>query len=104
MCFSDCGNVPFVTNGKYVLDDGNSTTFGSVATVTCDTGYESVHKIITCLENGQWSDTLCTAKGVSNANVLYFNMCLMCTIYCCSNSILSLSETLVMFYSLFFCK
>ena len=63
MCVSDCGDVPALTNGRYVLADENNTTFGAVATVTCDKGYKSDGNIITCLENGQWSDSLCTARG-----------------------------------------
>ena len=63
LMFSDCGNVPALMNGRYMLEDENNTTFGSVATVTCDKGYESVNRIITCLENGQWSVSLCTARG-----------------------------------------
>jgi hypothetical protein len=63
ICFQDCGIVPTISNGGYTLEDEGVTTFGAMATVTCDEGYESDSNAITCLENGQWSSVICTVKG-----------------------------------------
>ncbi|XP_060554931.1 sushi, von Willebrand factor type A, EGF and pentraxin domain-containing protein 1-like isoform X2 [Ruditapes philippinarum] len=66
----DCGNVSAISNGKYELKDEANTTFGAMATVTCVKGYESDTNIITCLDNGQWSDSTCTAKDCGNVSAL----------------------------------
>ncbi|XP_060556534.1 uncharacterized protein LOC132717141 [Ruditapes philippinarum] len=55
----DCGNVSVIENGKYKVED--DTTFGAVAIVICNEGYESDKNNITCLETGYWSSSSCTA-------------------------------------------
>ncbi|XP_052808049.1 adhesion G protein-coupled receptor L3-like, partial [Mya arenaria] len=44
------------------LDDPSNTTYGAVADVICDSGFEhSVYHVI-CLSNGLWSEASCAAK------------------------------------------
>jgi len=59
----DCGTLPTLDNGAYVLVGPSNTTYGAPASVQCNTGYNSSIDAITCTENGTWSTTLCLAVG-----------------------------------------
>lgn len=58
----ECGNLPNPTNGRVSL---TGTTFGSIATYRCNSGFELVgEKTQECLEDGKWSgdDPTCERK------------------------------------------
>jgi len=63
MLWIDCGTLPTLDNGGYVLVDSSNTTYGAPANVQCNTGYNSSIEAITCTENGTWSTTQCLAVG-----------------------------------------
>ena len=50
---SDCLVPADPTNGSYYY---TLTTYGAVATLTCDPGYITSHTSTTCNEAGQWSN------------------------------------------------
>ena len=53
MFVSDCGPLATLTDGSVSLSSG--TTFGSVATFSCDTGYTlNGDSTRTCLANSLW--------------------------------------------------
>ncbi|XP_060591770.1 fibrillin-1-like [Ruditapes philippinarum] len=52
----DCGNLS-LANGEVVFKS-QSTLFGDIVDVSCDTGYDlNSSNVITCLSNGHWSET-----------------------------------------------
>ncbi|XP_053403087.1 uncharacterized protein LOC128558234 [Mercenaria mercenaria] len=55
---SGCGLVPDIENGQIVLADITNISYGSVANVTCDTGYEASMANITCLSSGVWENNV----------------------------------------------
>jgi len=75
---TDCGTLPTIDNGAYVLVDSSNTTYGAPASVHCNTGYNSSIDVITCTENGTWSDAQCLAVGKC---VLLNDWCIMGTYY-----------------------
>jgi len=62
-CYLDCGTLPTLDNGGYVLVDSSNTTYGAAANVTCDTGYNSIIDTIICTVKGTWSTAICLAVG-----------------------------------------
>ncbi|XP_060553919.1 sushi, von Willebrand factor type A, EGF and pentraxin domain-containing protein 1-like isoform X3 [Ruditapes philippinarum] len=54
----DCGSVGNLTNGVYILTDGN-TVYGSTANVSCSYGYGSSDATISCLSTGSWGSATC---------------------------------------------
>ena len=49
----DCGPLPNPTNGE--VDTSSGTTFGSVATFSCNTGYRLSHQqVVMCGADGMW--------------------------------------------------
>ncbi|XP_053404098.1 sushi, von Willebrand factor type A, EGF and pentraxin domain-containing protein 1-like [Mercenaria mercenaria] len=61
---SGCGLVPDIENGQIVLADITNISYGSVANVTCDTGYEASVANITCLSSGVWEhNATCVSVG-----------------------------------------
>ena len=85
----DCGNLANPTNGRVDL---TGTTFGSLATYSCNAGFILAQgsKIRQCEANGQWSGTApnCVRK------LLYYCNLTLC--YCVQCFLLELS---VKFYS-----
>jgi len=59
----DCGSVPAMFHGRYVMVSANVTTFGAEADVICDAGYDASELIVLCLENGTWATATCDPKG-----------------------------------------
>ena len=58
---SDCGN-PSPANGQANTPDG--TTYGSAATITCDSGYVlNGSSYLTCRNGSNWSDTPTCVRG-----------------------------------------
>ena len=57
---SDCGHPVNISNGYISV---NSTTFGAIASVHCDTGYETSNTTITCQDTGVWSTSMCIIKS-----------------------------------------
>ena len=61
---SDCGS-PSPVNGQAVTPDG--TTYGSAATITCDSGYALVgNSYLTCQNGSSWSQTPTCVRGRNN--------------------------------------
>ena len=63
--FLDCGTLNNPANGQ-VNHIGGTTTVGSIAQFTCDTGYTvSIPSLITCQADGTWSnaDPTCQING-----------------------------------------
>ncbi|XP_064386156.1 uncharacterized protein LOC135334774 isoform X2 [Halichondria panicea] len=60
-CIVSCGNPPIIISGMMTSSTG--TTFGAMATYTCNTGYQrSGSATITCQASGSWSTApVCTA-------------------------------------------
>ena len=49
-----CGTLTHPTNGQ--VDTSSGTTFGSVATFSCNTGYRLSHQqVVMCGADGMWS-------------------------------------------------
>jgi hypothetical protein len=60
----DCGHVPVIQFGKINIDGVRNTTYGSSATVLCDTGYETNRTEIFCQTSGEWQTSICKPKGI----------------------------------------
>ena len=63
LLYTDCGFLPAPTNGKTLL---SNTTFGSIASYSCDTGYNLVGSSTSvCPADGEWSGEIpvCTVIG-----------------------------------------
>ena len=59
----DCGNVPTLNNGNFVLNNLTDTTYGAKAAVKCDAGYLASVDVITCTINGTWTHAICRDIG-----------------------------------------
>ena len=76
MFFKDCGSVPTISHGRYVLVSANATTFGAEADVICDAGYDTNDRIIMCLDNGTWATATCNPKGSNiSDNLINYIVC-----------------------------
>jgi hypothetical protein len=60
--FSDCGSSLSVSNGNVTF---TTTTYGSNASLVCDTGYETTKALLGCLDTGSWETSTCTIKGIN---------------------------------------
>ena len=60
----DCGVIPAVLNGVYTLLNTTNTTYGSLANVSCASGYESNVSQVMCQANATWSTAQCIPKGI----------------------------------------
>ena len=61
---TDCGDAPGISHGEVTL---GSSTFGSTATYSCDSGYElKGSSTRTCGSNGQWSNEAPTCECKQN--------------------------------------
>jgi len=60
---SDCGPVPFLDNGAFIMFSGSATTHGAMAETTCDTGHIPSALYIFCEEHGFWSSATCMLAG-----------------------------------------
>ncbi|XP_052242328.1 sushi, von Willebrand factor type A, EGF and pentraxin domain-containing protein 1-like [Dreissena polymorpha] len=67
---SDCGAVPAVLNGRYTLLNTTNTTYGSLANVTCDAGYESNVSQVMCQANATWAHANCIPKDCGSTPVI----------------------------------
>ncbi|XP_060590279.1 sushi, von Willebrand factor type A, EGF and pentraxin domain-containing protein 1-like isoform X2 [Ruditapes philippinarum] len=76
----DCGPLPELSFGQYILVNGTSTVFGSVANVICDPGYTSDKLVITCQSSAKWETALCSINGCGSVPSI-------------ENGIVSLDET-----------
>ncbi|XP_053390084.1 P-selectin-like, partial [Mercenaria mercenaria] len=56
-----CDGAPSVSDGTVSLTS-TTTTFGSTASVNCDSGYDSSADTITCQASGVWQTPTCTIK------------------------------------------
>ncbi|XP_060560678.1 sushi, von Willebrand factor type A, EGF and pentraxin domain-containing protein 1-like [Ruditapes philippinarum] len=57
--FVGCGNVSVISNGDITLIDEGNTTYGALAEVTCNTGYNKTINIIECHDTGEWDVPAC---------------------------------------------
>jgi hypothetical protein len=62
--FTDCGPVGTIPFGIIKLADKYNTTFGSSGILTCDDGYETSIKNVTCEVDGVWTTAICSLKGI----------------------------------------
>ncbi|KAH3726549.1 hypothetical protein DPMN_052416 [Dreissena polymorpha] len=67
---NDCGAVPAVLNGRYTLLNTTNTTYGSLANVTCDAGYESNVSQVMCQANATWGHANCIPKDCGSTPVI----------------------------------
>ncbi|XP_052807791.1 uncharacterized protein LOC128236745 isoform X3 [Mya arenaria] len=56
----DCGSVPLISHGQYLLPVPENTTHGSSAEVQCDIGFTTSQSKIRCLASGLWEQSACT--------------------------------------------
>ena len=69
---TDCHLPASPGNGTVVLTDAGTTTYGSTATQSCNTGFDLIGVTnITCGADGNWSNptVTCTIKG--NLHIVY---------------------------------
>jgi hypothetical protein len=59
----DCNTPDTINNGSIQLDVSDSTTYGSTASVSCDTGFDRSRASISCLASGEWQNATCTIRG-----------------------------------------
>ena len=68
----DCGSIDNFQNGQ--VDLSNGTTFGSVATFTCNSGFILSHQqVVTCAIDGMWSPSIPTCNGEKTIGFLLTN-------------------------------
>ena len=68
----NCGSLADPTNGQVVISNGS--TYGSVATYICDSGYTlSGSHLRTCRADGNWRDTspACYSKNATPTMFLF---------------------------------
>ncbi|XP_053396473.1 uncharacterized protein LOC123551041 isoform X2 [Mercenaria mercenaria] len=58
----DCGVPGPISHGKLELVDSSNSSYGSLAKVSCDNGYESEDSTVSCLDTGQWESVACLLK------------------------------------------
>jgi len=69
---SDCGDLSAPSNGQISI---NATTFGSMATYSCDLGYTlDGNTSRTCQSNGQWSGSQPSCNGEWSLLIIKQNM------------------------------
>ena len=73
----DCGSDYKLDHGSVDFDK-TQTTYNQTVMVTCAADYEAVGTpVITCLQNGTWSQIVCQrspAKGALNTYLLFCNI------------------------------
>jgi hypothetical protein len=62
--FADCGDVPFINDGNIFLQEEGNSSYGALAKVTCNTGYNTTSDTIQCLDTGEWDNRTCTIVGL----------------------------------------
>ena len=63
LLYTDCGFLTAPPNGSTLL---SNTTFGSIASYSCDTGYNLIgSSTVVCQADGEWSGEIpvCTVTG-----------------------------------------
>ncbi|XP_060573650.1 sushi, von Willebrand factor type A, EGF and pentraxin domain-containing protein 1-like [Ruditapes philippinarum] len=60
----DCGSSLTVSNGALTF---TTTTYGSNASLVCDTGYDANSATIGCLDTGSWETPTCTIKDCGSS-------------------------------------
>ena len=68
---SDCGQPGILVNG--VRPTATTTTLGSTAQVTCNSGYTPSSQNITCQANSQWTTVSCVVG--KNCNLISLEYC-----------------------------
>ena len=67
---TDCGPLTDPDNGQ--VDTSSGTTFGSVATFSCNTGYKLSHQqVVMCGADGMWSPDSSSCLGRWKGTCLY---------------------------------
>lgn len=66
---SDCGALPYLSNGHLTLHQPGNTTYEAIAKVSCSVGYVASSSEIICMLDGTWVTTSCFIVGKGN----YFN-------------------------------
>ncbi|XP_060561246.1 adhesion G protein-coupled receptor L4-like [Ruditapes philippinarum] len=75
-CLRDCQTVPVIANGLITLTQDGYTLYGTIANVSCSTGYNATVDVIQCHYSfGTWDNAACNlidcsaAPKVANGNV-----------------------------------
>ncbi|XP_053398252.1 sushi, von Willebrand factor type A, EGF and pentraxin domain-containing protein 1-like [Mercenaria mercenaria] len=66
----DCNDVPDITKGTVTLVEDGNTTYGALANLTCDNGYNASSKTIQCLDTGRWEATTCEVVDCNTIPVI----------------------------------
>ncbi|XP_060578444.1 sushi, von Willebrand factor type A, EGF and pentraxin domain-containing protein 1-like [Ruditapes philippinarum] len=72
----DCGHLPVIQFGQINIDGVGNTTYGSSATVLCDTGFETNQTKLFCQTSGEWQTSICKPKDcgsiptITNGNLI----------------------------------
>jgi hypothetical protein len=64
LTFADCGDVPVINDGNIILQEDGNNSYGALAEVTCNTGYNATLNTIVCLDTGEWENITCNIIGV----------------------------------------
>lgn len=67
--FADCSGLYSIANGTLQLTTKGKTTYGSTATVLCETGFTPSETEITCTANEEWENATCKINGKTVAVV-----------------------------------
>ena len=59
-----CEPVPIISDGSIALQDNGNNSYGALANVTCNTGYNASLDSIECLDTGEWENTSCDIVGM----------------------------------------
>lgn len=61
---TDCGKIPSLDNGIFLLADTANTRFGAKAFTQCNLGYSADKQYVTCQQSGNWeSNVSCILRG-----------------------------------------
>ena len=60
---SDCGIPNAIKNGT--IEASGQTTYLSVATVECDTGFDKSDETVICQADGDWDNASCIIRGIN---------------------------------------
>ena len=69
---SECDLPKSMPNGNISLRDPKNTSYGAIADVSCNTGYEPTTPQITCTTSGTWENASCNARGMF---YYFFSIC-----------------------------
>jgi hypothetical protein len=75
----DCSVAPKVSNGNVALLEEENTTYGALAEITCETGYNFSVPTIQCRDTGIWDTATCDLIGNNIYNLLFIFYLFKCS-------------------------